>query len=97
MPLKAGTKKPLPAGTDGYTGSMAEAMELAFLEEWPNVMGNADLPAPNDQMKLMFIAIAKGVIRHINDNKASFKITTSGIGSPNGTVTGIDTTLSDNK
>ena len=66
--LKAGSK------TD-YTASMALAMEEAFMNEWSDFMKGADAPAMNDQMRLMFVAIAKGVISHLKTNHDAFKVT----------------------
>jgi len=72
MPLDSGTKAP---GSDTYSGSMTDAMEKAFREEWPYVMGDADLPASNEQLNLMFRAVAQGVIRHLRQNCTSMKVT----------------------
>ncbi len=68
MPLKAGSL----SGSD-YDNSMAAAMEAAFNTEWPKVMGSTP-PASNDQMKLMFIAIAQGVISHLSNNSEAFVV-----------------------
>ena len=92
MPLDSGTKAP---GATTYDGSMAAAMEQAFKEEWPTVMGDADIPASSEQLNLMFRAIAQGVIRHLAQNSASMKVTvTVKIGvndyTGTGTVTGIE-------
>ena len=93
MSLNSGTQAP---GSDQYSGSMADAMEKAFLEEWPYVMGKkADLPASSEQLKLMFRAVAQGVIRHLKQNSASMKVrVTFNIGNTThigtGTVTDID-------
>ena len=82
MSLNPGTKIPRADGTDGYVNSMAQAMEEAFKQEWPYVMKGADTPAANDQMRLMFIAVARGVVKHLKDNHESFKVTvaSNGIG-----------------
>ncbi len=66
--LKAGSK------TD-YAESMALAMEQAFMNEWSNFMKGADAPAMNDQMRLMFVAIAQGVVNHLKANHDAFKVT----------------------
>jgi hypothetical protein len=65
----------LTAGTfiDNYAGSMAEAIEKAFKSEWPNIMGTS-APATEAQMKLLCIAIAQGVIRHLVDHPEAFEI-----------------------
>ena len=92
MPLDSGTKAP---AASSYSGSMTDAMEKAFKEEWPYVMGDADLPASNEQLNLMFRAVAQGVIRHLKQNCTSMKVTVSiDIGdesySGTGTVTDIE-------
>lgn len=94
MPLDSGTKAP---GAANYSGSMAAAMEQAFKEEWPAVMGDADVPASSEQMNLIFRAVAQGVVRHLKQNCASMKVTvTINVGSGDytgtGTVTDIDIT-----
>jgi hypothetical protein len=86
MPLDSGTKAP---GSTSYSGSMTDAMEKAFKEEWPYVMGDADLPASDEQLNLMFRAVAQGVIRHLKQNCSSFKVTvTINVGGSNYTGTG---------
>lgn len=74
MALKAGM-------IDNMADSMAAAMEAAFLEEWPKAMGDQEKPDMNDQMRLMFVAMAKGVVRHLVANPDAFlvKITPFGI------------------
>jgi hypothetical protein len=72
--LKAGNK-------NDYDKSMAQAIENAFKEEWRMVMQNGDInsepkpPAFNDQMRIMFVAVAQGVIQHLKENPDAFKIT----------------------
>lgn len=89
MPLKPGTND------NGLTfsASMAEAMVNAFLAEWPKVMGNETPPPESlDQMKLLFAAVAQGVVTHLKQHATDFKVsvTNSGIGTNTGTVTQID-------
>ena len=69
MPLRAGTK-------NDYANSMAQAMEKAFLEEWPHIMSN-DHPKPvmTDHIRLLFIAISQGVVRHLVNNPDGFEVT----------------------
>lgn len=74
---------------------MASAMEQTFKEEWPYVMGDADLPATSEQLNLMFRAVANGVVRHLKQNSESIKVSvTINIGTNNytgiGTVTDIE-------
>ena len=55
---------------------MAGAMLQAFRDAWPTFMGE-DTPVPNvnnPQMKLMFVAIARGVVRHLTENPNAFVI-----------------------
>lgn len=88
MPLKAGT-------IVDFENSMAEAMEKAFIKQWPVVMGDANIPASSRQMKLMFVAIAQGVTNHLKENKTSFEVEVdvtvgiAGTGTGTGTVTDI--------
>lgn len=61
MKLKAGT-------LDDFNNSMAAAIESAFELVWNDRMG---APLPNetrDDRRMMFVAIAQGVIRHLKDN-----------------------------
>ena len=88
MPLKPGTKKEAPPNHQGYENSMAEAMEKAFFDMWPQSMGNQPAPESNDQFRLMFLAIANGVVKHLKDNADSFSVT---VGSGSGTVSSIET------
>jgi len=62
--------------TDNYSGSMAEAIENAFKSEWPHIMG-IPAPATEAQMKLLCIAIAQGVIRHLVNHPEAFEIIVS--------------------
>lgn len=73
MAIKAGTKKRDAFNQDEYAGSMAAAMENAFMKEWPVIMGS-EAPLPNDHMRLLFIAIAQGVVRHLKDNENSITV-----------------------
>lgn len=69
MALKAGSLKK----ENNYAGSMAEAIEHAFQEEWPHVMGG-EKPKSNPQMKLLFIAIAQGVVKYLSTHSDSFEV-----------------------
>jgi hypothetical protein len=60
MSLKAGT-------TTDFDGSMAAAIKDA----WDGVRG--DTPT-SEQMRLLFIAVAQGVINHLKQNPDSFVI-----------------------
>jgi hypothetical protein len=69
MALKPGTISPLD-----LSSSMAQAMEDAFRHHWPLVM--ADMPIPFDSrfLQLLFVAIAQGVVRHLEENPEAFKV-----------------------
>jgi hypothetical protein len=67
MPFHAGSK-------EQFAGSMAAAMEHAFIQAWPGIMGT-EAPQVNQHMKLLFIAIAQGVVRHLKDNENSITVT----------------------
>lgn len=54
---------------------MAEAIEASFKEAWPTLMGDLPLPESNDQSKLMFIAVAQGVVKHLVAHPEAFKVT----------------------
>lgn len=89
MALKAGSLK-----KNNYAGSMAEAIEHAFQEEWPHVMGG-EKPKSNPQMELLFIAIAQGVVKYLSTHADSFKVEVLGggiAGTKSGKVSQIDTT-----
>lgn len=73
MALKAGTKKRGSANENQYDDSMAAAMEAAFKEEWPVIMGTS-APQLDDQMRLLFIAVAQGVIRYLKNNQDSITV-----------------------
>ncbi|MCB0628740.1 MAG: hypothetical protein R2824_25510 [Saprospiraceae bacterium] len=62
--LKAGTKDP----NHSYADSMAQDMEEAFKAEWKYIMGSDPAPVVDQQLQLMFIAVAQGVIRHLKNN-----------------------------
>ncbi len=66
MNLKAGTNNDL-------NNSMADDMEKAFIAAWPSIMDGAP-PPPSKELRLLFIAIAQGVTKHLNDNSDAFKI-----------------------
>ncbi len=68
MPLKAGT-------TSNYDDSMAQAIERAFRREWPSVMKEMDLPATTSpDLKLLFVAIAQGVVAYLKTHQSSFEV-----------------------
>lgn len=83
----------LKAGTIFDLGdSMAQAMEDAFVAQWPFVMGDRELPGDRQQMQLMFVAVAQGMIEHLKSNPDAFKVevTLSGDDTATGEVTAIE-------
>ena len=76
MALNAGTRTHITTGDDQFSNSMAEAMETAFLKDWPVIMHTA-APKTNDQLRLIFIAVAQGVVRYLKDNADAFNIVLS--------------------
>lgn len=93
MELKAGTTMN-DSGSSELDNSMAKAIEDAFLKEWPKIMGDgSSAPESNDQMRLLFIAIAQGVIRHLHDNPDAFQVSFTFAGIPvSGQVSQIQST-----
>lgn len=81
-----------PGSIKDIADSMAMAMADAFKKEWPNAMDKQPVPAMNDQMMLMFVAIAQGVVNHLATNFDAFKVAVADDGSGNlkGTVTSVD-------
>lgn len=66
----------LAAGTHThYNDSMAQAIENAFLAEWPNIMTGQPAPIASEQMRLLFMAIAQGVVQHLVKHPEAFAIT----------------------
>ncbi|MGD8910040.1 MAG: hypothetical protein PVI92_11915 [Chromatiales bacterium] len=63
MALKAGT-------LSDFDDSMAEAMENALATLWLAKTGQPLPDATQEDRRLMFIAIAQGVVRHLKDNAA---------------------------
>lgn len=82
-----------PGSIHDFTNSMAKAMEDALIREWPNAMGGQPAPETNAQMRLMFVAIAQGIVSHLKTNHDAFKVTVknSGLSDLTGVVTRIDT------
>lgn len=63
-----------------FSGSMAQAIEGAFREEWSNFM-DGETPEPSQELRLFFVAVARGVVKHLKDNPRAFKIISGGDGS----------------
>ena len=83
MSLKAGS-------INDFVSSMASAMENAFTTEWGNAM-TGDAPPANNQSRLLFVAIAQGIVNYLNANPDAFKVIVSdGINIFTGDVYSID-------
>ena len=61
MELKAGT-------LDDFNNSMAAAIESAFELVWHDRMGTPLPDETRDDRRMMFVAIAQGVIQHLKNN-----------------------------
>jgi hypothetical protein len=69
MPLKAGT-----TSASEFASSMAAAIENALKEEYQNVKGESLPTAGQVDRRMLFAAIAQGVVRHLHDNASSIKV-----------------------
>lgn len=55
---------------------MAQDIENAYKSEWKSNMGeNVNEPEINDHFRLLCVAIAQGVIKHICDQHEAFSVT----------------------
>lgn len=62
MVLKAGRVK-------DFSGSLAEAIETAMKEEWQLVKGEALPSAGEEERRVLFVAVARGVIKFLDDHQ----------------------------
>ena len=67
MALKAGT-------VDEIAGTMVQAMENAMEQLWLAEKGENLPEAGSDDRRLLFAAIAQGVVRHLADNPDAFDV-----------------------
>lgn len=68
MALKAGT-------VIGFSDSLAEAMEHALETEWTQVKGGTLPAAGEEDRRLLFVAIAQGIVRYLSENaEASIEV-----------------------
>jgi hypothetical protein len=67
----------IPGKHNATAGTMAGAIEAAFLDQWP--LFNPDLPEPEGKqlaaMRLLFVAVAQGVVQHLRDHPDAFAVT----------------------
>lgn len=67
MALKPGT-------LEDINGSMAEAMEQVFRDKLPSVVADADPTKGEKERRLLFVAIAQGVVQHLQEHHDAFKV-----------------------
>lgn len=63
-----------PGHVADFTDSMAEAMDEAFRDEWQVAIGTPLLEAGARERKVLFSAIALGVVRHLEKNSEALKV-----------------------
>jgi hypothetical protein len=63
-----------PGTIEDIIDSMAEAMEQVFREELPVVVPGADPDRGEAERRLLFVAVAQGVVRHLAANPDAFKV-----------------------
>jgi hypothetical protein len=66
-----------PGTLDDMVRSMAEAMEQVFRTELPVVVPGADPGRGEAERRLLFVAVAQGVVRHLAANPDAFKVQVS--------------------
>lgn len=62
MVLKAGH-------VNDFSGSLAEAIETAMKQEWQLVKGEALPDTGEEDRRLLFVAVARGVIQFLDDHQ----------------------------
>ena len=64
-----------PGSVTDFANSMAEAIEQAFKSEWQRMKRTPLLEAGEEDRKILFSAIAQGVVRHLKEKVGNaFKI-----------------------
>jgi hypothetical protein len=71
MSLKAGT-------VSDFGGSMAEAIETAFAAELLALKGTTLPEFATEERRMLFCAIAQGVLAHLHDHDTSLKVRLDG-------------------
>jgi hypothetical protein len=61
MEIKAGSNAQ-------FADSMAKAIESAFETEWENVKGKPLSESAKEERRILFVAIAQGVVKHLKIN-----------------------------
>lgn len=78
MPMKPGASD----SETGYSDSLAEAIENAFKMEWMAAKGETLPEAGASERRILFAAIAQGLLDYLKDNEAYFKNIFINIGMP---------------
>ena len=73
--------------TENLAGSMALAIETAFKTEWKKINKKDPPPGFNEQTRLLFFAVAQGVVNHIKNNPLSITINLNSGTTQTGTLT----------
>jgi hypothetical protein len=62
-----------------FENSMAAEIEAAMRTEWHSVKGY-DLPAPagEEDRKILFVAVARGVLKYLTDHRADIETSEAG-------------------
>lgn len=84
MALKPGT-------LNDISGSMAEVMEQVFRNALPSVVPGADPSKGEAERRLLFVAVAQGVVGHLAANPNAFQVAVS-LTNGTGEVTEIQST-----
>ncbi len=69
--------KPGMLEEDGFLDSMAKEMEAVFREKLPFVVPGADPEMGEAERRLLFVAVAQGVVKHLAANPDAFKVEVS--------------------
>jgi len=59
---------------DAFTGSLAESIENAFKLEWLVAKGEPLPDAGAEDRRLLFAALAQGILNYLKDNDSDFKL-----------------------
>lgn len=67
---------------DLTSSTMVQAMEAAFLDQWDAFNPGEPEPTPKqlEAMRLLFVAVAQGVVQHLSENFGAFIVTVNSTG-----------------
>lgn len=63
-----------PGTISDFSHSMAQAMEDAFHAHWTPIMGDRPIPIDSRHLRLLFVAIAQGVVAHLQAHPEAFQV-----------------------